>query len=209
MYSMENKSLTSAITFGEENSQQPFASEVHEIVLWEPADCKNPNGTAAEMAAYIKQYETQIAPKTIEDYKVESLEALISMGAPMNTIDREFGRTPLYFAARKPKNLPLVQTLLVNRANPNLATRDGSTPLFAATLSPHNTQIISLLMQHGADPYRRTIIDDATKLEETALSLAKKVCIANYTAIVTALAERANAEEKTSASCVSTNASSW
>lgn len=74
------------------------------------------------------------------------------------------GGTALTMAAQK-RNMPYVQFLLGNKADPNLATRDGETPLVIATRLGW-IEGVQILLSAGAH------VDGTNKMGETPLILA-------------------------------------
>ena len=81
-----------------------------------------------------------------------ALVAALDAGASANDAD-EFGRTPLFVAARNNQRT-VVEALLGRGADPNIADDDGLTPLSTAclhTLSQEcDIEIVRLLVDHGA-----------------------------------------------------------
>jgi len=66
--------------------------------------------------------------------------------------------TPLYWAAQK-GNTGLVQILLQNGANPNLADKSGNTPLYLAAVFNH-VPTVKLLLEYGANTNSQKIQDN-------------------------------------------------
>lgn len=67
----------------------------------------------------------------------------------VNAQDDEFGRTPLYWAARA-DHIEVCEVLLANGADINAATPDGWTPLHTAVYN-RKTKAVELLVEKGAD----------------------------------------------------------
>lgn len=78
-------------------------------------------------------------------------ESIVSFLAPkVNTIDHNCKSGTALTAASYKGLTSVVNILLENKANPNVADANGTTALIYATLSK-NVEIISLLLKHGAN----------------------------------------------------------
>lgn len=92
--------------------------------------------------------ETALGISTFGGYK-EITEMLVKNGADVNYQDA-FGIAPMHGAARTNRT-EIIQVLIENKANVNLATPDGKeTPLHYAA-KYNNPDVVKLLLEKGAD----------------------------------------------------------
>ncbi len=97
---------------------------------------------------------------------IKAVERAIALGLNINTVDEEYGNTPLLLAVVT-ENEEMVDFLLAHGASPDLANpRTGETPLMCAVERDHE-QITRLLLYEGCDLYARH------KKGVTAFALAK------------------------------------
>ena len=196
IYCMENnpeKLTNNTNSIWEEILNTPDLKErlpLHKIITWKP---KYPNGSNSGLSRkeYQEQYKKNISPKTIEEYKAECVQALIDLRAHVDALNED-GFTALHQASCKAKNTPIVKILLENKADPNKTDPNiGITALACAASVPNNKEIISLLLHYGADPL--IAIDNQ---EISPLYCSAKICIENYSTILTESAKRMNTIEK-------------
>jgi ankyrin repeat protein len=107
--------------------------------------------------------------QAVQKGSLELVEALVTAGADVNARSEENTRaTALYFATSiNPTNAAaIVELLLKNKAEVNVADHNGHTPLIQAVYR-RNSEVVKLLVEHGAD------VNAMTREGESPLSLIK------------------------------------
>lgn len=66
-----------------------------------------------------------------------------------------FGQSPLHYASRYSTRLPIIETLIRLRADPNRPDEQERTPLHYAALHSTSLPVVRYLIEHGADPNKR------------------------------------------------------
>lgn len=121
-------------------------------------------GLAAPVAAQQRSPSEDLLI-AVRDGEGNRIQALVEAHGASAINQRGFtGWTPLTLATKQ-RNLPYVQFLLVKRADPNLATRDGDPALVIAAQQRWNEGAAELLLA-GAQ------VDAANRAGETALIIA-------------------------------------
>lgn len=123
--------------------------------------------TWAMMAASPAAAQFSDSYKFIQAVKKRDLaEAQKLLNKPGNTLvnirDRDSGDTALHIVTRR-RDVPWMAYMLQNRANANLADRQGDTPLIVAASSSF-AEGVNLLIQYGS-----VSVDQANQRGETAL----------------------------------------
>lgn len=114
----------------------------------------------------------QLLADAVQKNDLRRVQALLAKGASPNA--RNNTGSPAVMVAANRGYLPIVQTLLGNRANPNLHSfnKKGGTALLEAVVY-ERVAIVKLLLLHGAnveEPYGNGIFKGATPLQMAATS---------------------------------------
>lgn len=107
--------------------------------------------------AYVNKEEGQRTPLHVaaEAGKPEALFALLSLGAPVDTVDGIMQATALHFACAKGQ-ISAAKVLLQNGANVNAVNSYGNTALhLICSAEGKHTELVVLLLAHGADVMKR------------------------------------------------------
>jgi ankyrin repeat protein len=99
----------------------------------------------------LKEMLKKISPlhRAVRDENLGDVKTFLEKYPDQVNARDEFGRTPLYWAARE-DNIEICEILLSHGADINAATPDGWTPLHTAVYNK-NPRIVVLLIEKGAD----------------------------------------------------------
>uniref|UniRef100_A0ABD2WFY1 Uncharacterized protein n=1 Tax=Trichogramma kaykai TaxID=54128 RepID=A0ABD2WFY1_9HYME len=108
----------------------------------------------------------------------EVVEQFLELGQDPNCLWSETGDSPLLMAADN-ENERVVELLLENGADPNLAAKDGLTPLHCISFS-YNEQMVMKFFKINNDKYQPLLINAQNYLGSTPLHCATE-CSSNET----------------------------
>ena len=113
------------------------------------SDSDDESDTETVVESYQNPNENMIISALDNDF--EMIQSLIANGADPNFQNNEDGITALHYAAAH-DNVRMIQFLLDNGANIDIASYNGETPLYSA-LDQNAERAVELLLQRGADPF--------------------------------------------------------
>ena len=106
----------------------------------------------AARAADAPAYTPSNLYQRMGEISVEELGNALRQGADLSERDHRFGVSMLGRAASFNKEADVIELMLQNGADINVADRSGKTPLMAAASFNNNPAVIKTLLKYGADP---------------------------------------------------------